>query len=98
MKTSNRTTLQLRNSILRAIFIAGLLPALIGIEAAASAAESPAPSLKVAKVSRYPVPEQKEGEQALLEVGLGDRIAVTITGNQIDAAFIFARAHFVNVL
>lgn len=83
------TTLFLRNSVLRATFIAGLLPALIGIEAAASAAESPAPPLKVAKVSRYPVPEQKEGEQALLEVGLGDRIAVTVTNlnqHEKDAA------------
>ena len=44
-KTENKkmTTLLLRNSILRVTFIAGLLPVLIGIEAAASAAESPAP-------------------------------------------------------
>jgi hypothetical protein len=61
---------------------------LIGIEAA-SAAENPAAPLKVTKVSSYPVPEQKEGEQAILEVGLGDRIAVTVTNlnqHEKDAA------------
>ena len=61
----------------------------IGIEAAASAAENPVAPLKVAKVSGYPVPEQKEGEQAILEVGLGDRIAVTVTNlsqHEKDAA------------
>src|ERR1700674_4744626 len=62
---------------------------LIEIEAAASAAENPAAQLKVAKVSSYPVPEQKEGQQTILEVGLGDRIAVTVTNlnqHEKDAA------------
>jgi len=67
--------LKLKSSVLSSVCSV----VLVGIEAAASAAENPPSPLKVAKVSGYPVPEQKEGEQAILEVGLGDRIAVTVT-------------------
>ena len=76
--------LKLKSSVLSSVCSVML----IGIEAA-SAAENTAAPLKVAKVSSYPVPEQKEGEQAIFEVGLGDRIAVTVTNlnqHEKDAA------------
>lgn len=72
MTTVHKTQSSFFNSLLLALFFV----LIFGIKAWAAEA-TPAP-LKVAKVSVYPVPDQKD-QQTTPEAGLGDRIAVTIT-------------------